>query len=896
MPPFSARIHRLPRIFALCAFAALLLVPTATVHAHPADMYSQNQSVTLSTDALLIDWQILPGPFLADAVWAVADTDQDGSISAGEAQAWVAPFISSLSVELDGQALAPAGLQTVQWPATVDVLRTGEGRIEIGLRFTWPANTIGPHTLVIHSAHLEANSLNWFSVLATSDLSFDQPAQDNGLLSTNVHFAGGAAPTSSAGMKSWNSGTPNLPAFGAAITKLSGGLAAAAQPSVPATANASSVASTLTALVKTQQFSPWFLAGAFLLSLALGSLHALTPGHGKALVGAYLVGSHGSTRDAIVLGSIVTVTHTGSVVLLGLVTLLASHYILPALIAPWLEIISGVLVIGFGLNLLFRRRGDLAAWIGRRNSPPQAERPSGPSLDHHVHEHTHGNPGSSTHTHDGDSPHVHDHGGHFHQHHTHELPAEDAGDLPPPAVTIRSLLALGISGGLVPCPDAIAILLVAVAVNRVPFGILLIISFSIGLALVLIAIGIAMVKGLGLITRSDMLTRFAVYTPVLSAVVVTGLGAALTVSALNSLKFGAAVAETVAGQPSSSRQINSSATPTSGAGLLAARLLYIASDLAGADQLFMLPLSGGQPIQYTDEPSGITGYAISPDARTILYTLFRAEGGTAIWAINADGSSRRSVLDCPQSECNTPRWYPDGTKIAYDRLDDAAQATVPRFSVWWLDLATGETQPVFPDPSFASYAPQFSPDGKWLSYISTADNTLILFSLQDGRSHSIPLGLQAALPATWSPDGTAVLFASEAADDTHLRVKAYSLAGAQTTDLGGPADATDFSAAWSPDGRWIAIDRNISTSSSSSSNQVWLVKPDGSQAHAFLMEEGASYSSLLWSADGRFLLYSRYVLDLSSQDPGRFDIYAADTLTGDTRLLASGGDMPGLLP
>ena len=122
----------------------------------------------------------------------------------------------------------------------------------------------------------------------------------------------------------------------------------------------SSVTDTLTRLVKTEDFSPLFLGGAFLLSLVLGSLHALTPGHGKALVGAYLVGSQGRTRDAVFLGSIVTITHTGSVVLLGLVTLFASHYILPALLAPWLEIISGVLVIGFGLEspVSARRRSE----------------------------------------------------------------------------------------------------------------------------------------------------------------------------------------------------------------------------------------------------------------------------------------------------------------------------------------------------------------------------------------------------------------------------------------------------------------------------------------------------------------------------------------------------------
>ena len=137
------------------------------------------------------------------------------------------------------------------------------------------------------------------------------------------------------------------------------------------------------------------------------------------------------------------------------------------------------------------------------------------------------------HGHVGHASHVHEPAGHAHHDHAHESAAGCAQiRLPAQGVTFRSLLTLGISGGLVPCPDAIAILLVAVAVNRVPFGILLIISFSIGLALVLIAIGIAMVKGLRLITRSDLLSRFAVYTPVLSAVVVTGLGAALTVSAL----------------------------------------------------------------------------------------------------------------------------------------------------------------------------------------------------------------------------------------------------------------------------------------------------------------------------------------------------------------------------
>ena len=80
------------------------------------------------------------------------------------------------------------------------------------------------------------------------------------------------------------------------------------------------------------------------------------------------------------------------------------------------------------------------------------------------------------------------------------------------------------------------------------------------------------------------------------------------------------------------------------------------------------------------------------------------------------------------------------------------------------------------------------------------------------------------------------------------------------------------------------------------SNQVWLVRPDGSEAHAFLQEPGASYSSLLWSPDSRTLLYSRYVLDVTAATPGRFDLYQTDVGSGKSQLLAAGADMPALLP
>ncbi len=829
-------------------------------------MYAQSQSITIARDGLHIDWNIVPGPILADAVWGATHSAPDGAIDPEAAKAWTAPYISGLVITLDDRALGGVQVQSVRWPESVDAMRTGEGAIEIRLLIGWPEKLDGKHSIELHNTYLEGNSLNTFLLTAEAAFAFQQPAQNNGQIHFEVYFppsaSAGSPPPAGDGtwLQTWASGTPNLPSgFADTVSKVTAELGGAS-PAPGEAANPNPVTAIMTNLVKTGQFSPWFLPGAFLLSLALGGLHALTPGHGKALVGAFLVGSRGRTQDAILLGAVVTITHTGSVLGLGLVTLLASRYILPTAILPWLEVISGVLVIAFGVNLLLQRRHELA-----HRYPADAR-----------HDHPH---------------HDHDHQGHTH---SHPHPSGSQENLHEGAPTIRSLVSLGVSGGLVPCPDAIAILLVAVAVNRVPLGMLLIVAFSIGLALILMGIGIAMVHGMRWLVQKDWLSKFGIYAPLASAVVVVGLGAGLTVNALYSFRFSALVAS--APRPSASPV----QPPSTGFELRNARVLYIAPDGAGREQLFMLPLSSGKAVQYTHEPTGITGYSISPDGKTLLYSIFDATDGSSIWAMRSDGTQRYLALECPQAECDSTAWYPDGQKVAYERLATFQDpSSLPRFSIWWLDMQSGKTQPVFQDAGFASAVPSFSPDGQWLSYIATASNTLMIFNLKNGRQLSLPLGSQAAIPETWNPTGESLLFGDQAAsgEPPPLHAKIYSLASGQITDLGGPDNQTDFSAVWSPNGQWIAIDRNVRSSDpSGSSNQVWLAKPDGTQAHVVLDEAHASYSSLRWSPDGAYLLYSRYVLQYSSKNPARFDVYAADIHTGATTLIVAGGDSATFLP
>ena len=263
--------------------------------------------------------------------------------------------------------------------------------------------------------------------------------------------------------------------------------------------------SALTALVTTQQLSFGMVCLALAVAIGLGALHALEPGHGKTVVAAYLVGTRGTLRHALYLGLIVTATHTAGVYLLGAVTLYLSHYVVPERLYPWLSGIAGLLITGLGCGLLLRR------YVGESRA--------------HTHSHAH-NP---AHLH----KHVH---AHYHDTvpHDHPPPHEVSPAQPPVEETIssRALLALGVTGGIVPCPAALVVLLSAIALQRVGFGFLLIVAFSVGLAGVLITLGLLTVSARHVIARlqgeGQLMTR---WLPLTSAAVITVFGLAMIVQA-----------------------------------------------------------------------------------------------------------------------------------------------------------------------------------------------------------------------------------------------------------------------------------------------------------------------------------------------------------------------------
>jgi nickel/cobalt transporter (NicO) family protein len=267
----------------------------------------------------------------------------------------------------------------------------------------------------------------------------------------------------------------------------------------------------------------------FVLLLAAfgwGAVHALSPGHGKAMVAAYLVGTKGKPRHAVALGATVTIAHTVGVFMLGFVTLALSQYVLPEDLYPWLNLVSGALVVAIGAGVLRARLR------GRGHS-------------HHHHDHSHGHDHSFTragfqhfmeHLRGREHGHGHHHHDHHHHHHHDHAPADDH------TVTNRSLIGLGAAAGLIPCPSALVVLLGAIAQHEIGLGLLLIVAFSLGLAGTLTALGLAVVYARKLLPTlgrlgapgggGATLSRVAAALPAASAVVIVGVGCLLTANAI----------------------------------------------------------------------------------------------------------------------------------------------------------------------------------------------------------------------------------------------------------------------------------------------------------------------------------------------------------------------------
>lgn len=330
-------------------------------------------------------------------------------------------------------------------------------------------------------------------------------------------------------------------------------------------------------------------------------------------------------------------------------------------------------------------------------------------------------------------------------------------------------------------------------------------------------------------------------------------------------------------------------------------ILYLAPDPGGAPRIYRLDPDAAAARQLTgvDDPAapGVIDYAPAPGGERIAYAVDGGAGGSALRLVGADGRGDALLLDCPAAECAAPVWSPDGRRLLYERRPRQPDGTLGSPRLHWLDPATGETVPLVAGNETPNHGARFSPDGAWLSYVSPADEGIVLYRPADGEQRLLPT--RAGGPAAWSPDGAAVVYGdvvTQAHDTAPGDGPAQESASIYLyrTDLAEPgsrrrlspeAAVEDGAAAFSPDGAWIAFLR--APAGTGAGRQLWLMRADGSEARAPAADPTAAYGPPGWSPDGHFLLYQRH-------DPatGRTGVWVMEVETGEEELLHEEAFLP----
>jgi ABC-type nickel/cobalt efflux system permease component RcnA len=504
------RIRPFPKPILALIVAVLglaLIARPQPVGAHPLGNFTINQYTRIELSQTgprlfyVLDMAEIPALQEIQAI----DHDGDGTVGELERQHYLpgklAQIVGALDLRIDGEpvALQPADalltfpdgqaglkllrLDAIFVPATPVSVMAGP----VTFQNTFDADRLGwKEITVVHDAGLATRGEHATASVSDELRSYPQDLLKNPLDQRSVSFELTADPVA-----------PATEGY-AALTARSLGSA----PVTAARPNGGETGTRFASLLNGDDLTGAGIGLALMLAMVWGALHALSPGHGKTVVGAYLVGSRGTPKHALFLGATVTITHTAGVLGLGAVTLFASHFILPERLFPWLSGFSGATVIAMGLFTLRQRlRGA-------------------PALGHHHHDHDHVHP----HTHE----HTHSHDGHTHSH------------LPPGAdgqpVTWRALLALGISGGLIPCPSALLVLLGSIALGRAGFGLALVVAFSLGLAVTLSGLGLLFLYAGRFLERhirpTGRVANALRYAPVLGSVGLTFAGVAIVARAI----------------------------------------------------------------------------------------------------------------------------------------------------------------------------------------------------------------------------------------------------------------------------------------------------------------------------------------------------------------------------
>ena len=529
--------RRLAPALALGAAVAVLVTPAAAL-GHPLGNFTINHyaGLRISTSAVLLDVVIDYAEIPAFQERRQLDTDGDGDVSEAEAAAARESRCNNLAGSLGlavgggpalGLATDAAGLSFPPGAGGLATMRLVceyraalDPELAAGTAVTFAdasyAERIGWREIVVAGDGATISSAPGAAAPSTTSVSARLTAYPQDLLATPldsrkltfVATPGGAA----------------LPGFAAPDAVPLDGAIQPGASAQPAAGVPGGVGADVPALFRAATLTPVLAIASILLAAALGAGHALTPGHGKTLMAAYLVGSRGTVLHAVGLGLSVTVSHTLGILILALLITGAESILPPDVVVRTVPLVAALGFVAIG--------GWMVVSELRRRRAPRTHVHDHAPHDHEAIEHEHPHAAEHEHPHPDEHDHEpeleHSHGGLRHSH----GPARGA------TITWRSLFALGLAGGIIPSTNALIILLGALVAGRAAFGVVLVIAFGLGMALVLGGVGVALVLVRGRLERFPRTSRLSQITanaPLVASVLVLGIGLWLTAQAATSM-------------------------------------------------------------------------------------------------------------------------------------------------------------------------------------------------------------------------------------------------------------------------------------------------------------------------------------------------------------------------
>lgn len=722
------------------------------VQAHAADQYLHEIGIAIHPDRLEVTWDFTPGPFLSGTVWTSADNNLNDQIEPEEQAAFFRTLLDQFTVQIGSQFLTGWEITDMHWGKSIEALSTIEDNIQFTAAVPLP-NLDGEVTrLQVVNGYLPYYSITLYSLASTAaDWRFSNVQQTSERLTSDLVRDG------ELGEESWSSEAPDFSVF-------SGG-----GQRVPGTNQ--TIRERLNEVLQRAQDESGvtFIIGAIGISFFLGTLHAFTPGHGKSVVAAYMIGAKGNQLQGIILGLIVSVTHTITVILVGLAILFGSRLIQLESVFPVLEIFSGLLILVLGM-VLFIQRYRFAKQAREKQANPipaqEVQEKSGETrviIRQSVTEET--------------APHPHIGPKYVPRHRPDVTKLE-----------WRTLLALGTSGGLVPCPDAVAIFVIAASLNLLQLGIFMIIAFDLGITVILMLLGGLIARGKQTLSKIKGMQTIITHAPLVSAAVLLVVGIFLAGSAFRRY------------QPMIVAAFN---PPDESAPFVIAdaEVAYLSLDEEGITQIFTIRSDGTQNTQRTFFPQDIKSFILGPSQNVLFFTTYdQALTASQIWSFNLTSESLTMEVEEVNASIYNMRLTPDQSKVLFERTDlgDTENPYLITNIYQW-ELATGMVSPILSNTNLISFHPAFSPDMSLFTYFNPNASRYEVFATDGSMQFSIPTQIGQVL--RWSDvDQNAVLYQDVTGEgkDFALNLYVYHLTTHQVTNLNEETGLEWTQAEWVP--------------------------------------------------------------------------------------------------